>query len=116
MGQAPYAPRWTVELRADQLLGLPGNAFLEPAVQPVRLQLLRSLDPAVKTHLTRRPLRRLVKRALPIASRCTYPPSNGLPTTRCTLGDDARIPEKLPKSSVTLGKWRRCARCNQRAP
>src|ERR1700722_18329758 len=27
-----------------------------------------------------------------------------------------RIPEMLPKSSVTLGKWRRCARCNQRAP
>jgi len=39
-----------------------------------------------------------------------------VPTTRCTLGDDARIPEKLPKSSVTLGKWRRYARCNQRAP
>jgi hypothetical protein len=43
-------------------------------------------------------------------------PNNGLPTTRCSLGDDARIPEMLPKSSVTLGKWRRCARCNQRAP
>jgi hypothetical protein len=60
MGQAASAARWTVEQRTDQLLGLPGNAFLEPAVQPVRLQLLRSLDPAVKTHLTRRPLRRLI--------------------------------------------------------
>ena len=66
MGQAASAARWTVELRADQLLGLPGNAFLEPAVQPVRLRLLRSLDPAVKTHLTRRPLRRLAERALPV--------------------------------------------------
>src|ERR1700684_3478005 len=113
MGQAASAERWTMEQRADQLLGLPGNAFLEPAVQPVRLQLLRSLDPAVKTRLTRRPLRRLAGRALPICESLHRPPSNGLPTTRCTLGDDARIPEKLPKSSVTLGKWQRCPRCNQ---
>lgn len=37
-----------VELRTDQLLGLPGDAVLESAVQPVRIRLLRSLDPAVK--------------------------------------------------------------------
>src|SRR5271155_296317 len=66
MGQAASAARWTVELRADQLLGLPGNAFLEPAIQPVRLQLFRSLDSAVKTHLTGRPLRRSAERASPV--------------------------------------------------
>ena len=52
----------------------------------------------------------------PFASRCTYPSSNALPTTRCTLGDNAQILAKSPKSSVTLGKWRRCGRCNQGAP
>src|SRR3984957_19421627 len=91
MGQAASAARWTVELRADQLLGLPGNAFLEPAVQPVRLQLLRSLDPAVKTHLTRRPLRRLIGGA-------------GV----------AHLPIVAPIRPVTVcqrhgARWRRCA-------
>ena len=86
-GTGRFPARWTVELRPDQLLGLPGDAFLEPAVQPVRLQLLRSLDPAVKTRLTRRPLRRLAERALSICTVvATCPPGNGLPASRVQLG------------------------------
>ncbi len=44
--------------------GYQENPMWNPAVQPVGLQLLRSLDPAVTTHLTRRPLRQSAKRAL----------------------------------------------------
>src|SRR3984885_9575819 len=69
-----------------------------------------------KDSLPRRPLRRLAERALPIYRSLHVPFSNALPTTRCTLGDNAQIPEKSPKSSVTLGKWRRCGRSNQGAP
>jgi hypothetical protein len=54
MGQAASAARWSVELRPDQLLGLPGKPVLESAVQPVGLRLLRGLDSAVNKPVTRR--------------------------------------------------------------
>jgi hypothetical protein len=60
----PPTARRTVGLWPHQLLGLPGKPLLESAVQPVGLRLLRSLDSAVTSHLTRRPLRQSARRAL----------------------------------------------------
>src|SRR5579884_4112437 len=54
--------------RSDQLLRLPGNAGLEPAVQPVGLRLLRSLGSAVKSRIEQRPLCLRVKRPLCFSS------------------------------------------------
>jgi len=58
------AARGTVGVWPHQLLGLQRNSHVESRVQPVGLQLLRSLDPAVTSHRTRRPLRQSARRAL----------------------------------------------------
>ena len=49
-GVGPTAPpAWrALGLWPDQLLGLPGNALLEPRFQPMGIRLLRSVDSAVK--------------------------------------------------------------------
>src|SRR6185437_14116977 len=97
-----------VELRSDQLLGLPGDSVLEPAVQPVRVRLLRSLDPAVEILLSRRPLRRSAERALPCRQLPSFLTSNGLPTARCSFSGDTRISAEPKQHGVNLAEWQRC--------
>jgi hypothetical protein len=112
VGSATSTARWTVELRADQLLGLPGNPVLEPAVQPVRFQLLRGVDPAVRIHLTQRPLRRLAKRALTF-SQIGEPHSAALPLSG-VLSADGKVAGEAVRAC--LGGWPGARRRRSRRP
>ena len=74
LGQAAPAARGALGRWPNQLLGLPGKPRVGSRVQPVGLLVLRGLDPPVRRGpvFTRRPLRRLARRASCVREHPSY--------------------------------------------